>query len=110
MNLNSVKDRERMRKNPHYEKFYQEREELKKRYDENLLTHSSGEKKAAIEFERYINSDEINQYRQYLKELTDLIFQPNGNFQHFIWDIVSEVEKEEMERKARGRYHSPHHY
>ena len=32
------------------------------------------------------------------------MYEQDGDFQQFLWDIISEQNKEIMERKARGSY------
>lgn len=40
--------------------------------------------------------------QSYKKEMLDLLFTPNGNFQQFTWQLLSEKEDAEMENRARG--------
>jgi len=37
------------------------------------------------------------------RRIADLMFEPYGDFQKYLWDNVPEVEKLKMERRARGR-------
>ena len=48
------------------------------------------------------DTDWWNDWQSYKKEITDLILTPNGNFQQFTWELISEKNEEIMERKARG--------
>jgi hypothetical protein len=96
--------------NPNYIKFIQQKEEIKKKYPpEIFLTdyNNSGRRPKHIEA---LNKEYVHKHRslhkEYLKELADLIFQPNGSFQELTWDMIGEVEQLEMERKARGRQSS----
>lgn len=96
--------------NPYYIKFIQEKEEIKKKYPPEIFIteyNNTGRRPKHIE---QLNKEYFAKHRslhqEYLKELADLIFTPNGSYQEFTWDIMSDVEKLEMERKARGRYSS----
>jgi hypothetical protein len=40
--------------------------------------------------------------QSYKKEMLDLLFTPNGNFQQFTWQLLSEKEDAERENRARG--------
>lgn len=96
--------------NPYYIEFIKEKELLKQNYPPHLfhIEGTSGRAKKYIKKlnQEYIDSGDRNLHQQYLKELLDLIFKPDGNYQQFTWDIMGEVEKLEMERIARGRYSS----
>ena len=43
-----------------------------------------------------------NDWLAYKKEITDLLLKPSGNFQTFIWELISEKDEEQMERNAKG--------
>lgn len=92
--------------NEFYKEYEKQKEELKKKYPPEIFYPqiASGKNKEQIE---QLKNDYIqNQqpiHRQYLKEVADLLFEPSGYYQQFIWDTMAEVDKLEMERKARGR-------
>jgi hypothetical protein len=92
--------------NPHYIEFTKQKEELKKKYPPQIFERpfTGGKSVKGIEQVKqdYIKNEQ-SIYRQYLKEVADLLFQPNGSFQELTWDIMAEVDKLEMERKASGR-------
>ena len=92
--------------NPHYIKFTEQKEELKKKYPPQIfvcpITSGRSTKYIKEIKEDYIQNEQ-SLHRQYLKEVADLIFEPNGSYQQLTWDIMGKVELLEMERKARGR-------
>ena len=92
--------------NEYYIKYNKEKQLLKEKYPPEIFQRpaTSGRSVKGIYKlkEDYIQNEQPL-HRQYLKELADLIFQPNGNYQQFTWDIMGEVERLEMERKSRGR-------
>jgi hypothetical protein len=92
--------------NPHYIEFTKQKEELKKKYPPQIFERpvTSGRNKKHIQevYEDYL-VNERHLYKQYLKELADLIFKHDGSYQQLTWDLMAEVDKLEMERKARGR-------
>lgn len=87
------------KENQYYKEYEKLKEEIKSKYPAEIFIQDYSTAKVKKDYltkERFL-------YQQYLKELTDLIFQPDGLFQKFIWDVMSEVEKLEMERRTRGR-------
>ena len=99
--------------NPHYIQFTKDKEELKKKYPAEIfdLTPQSGKSsKQLVEHKKNYIQNQQQLHRQYLKELADLIFEPNGSFQQLTWDLMAEVDKLEMERKARGKKKSKYEY
>lgn len=94
------------KENKHYKNYIKLKEELKSKYPEivfnNIATSGKG-KSQDLMYKQYLESNHRELHQQYLRELTDLIFEPNGHFQHLVWDMIAEVDKQEMERRARGR-------
>jgi len=94
------------KENQHYKNFSDSKEEIKSKYPSeifnNIAAYGRG-KSQDLMLEQYLSGNHRELHKQYLRELADLIFEPNGAFQHLTWDMISEVEKIEMERKARGR-------
>lgn len=92
--------------NQYYKNYEVEKEEIKSKYPSEIFDNMSvsGQgKHQEMMYEEYISTNQRELHKQYLKEIADLIFQPNGQFQEFTWDTMSEVSKDEMKRKARGR-------
>lgn len=92
--------------NPHYIKFTELKERIKQKYPQEIFELSDYTGKSIKQINKETREYE-EKYRhlhlQYLRELADLIFQPDGEFQLLTWDMISEVEQKEMERRARGR-------
>lgn len=84
--------------NPFYQEFLIHKNKIKEKYPEELWIVPNSYKKACI------FTDEYKQlWKQYLKELGDLMFEPDGLYQKFTWDIMSEVDKNQMEMRSRAR-------
>lgn len=89
------------KKNEWYKKFELQKEELKKKYPQDIFLDSENNE-TVLKNKEYLKSNNHKLFKEYIKELTDLMFEPNGNFQQMVWDTMAEVDKLEMERKARG--------
>lgn len=94
------------KENQHYKNYDKVKQKIKSKYPaeifDNIAPSGLGSKHKEM-FEEFINTDQRKLYQQYLRELADLIFEPNGEFQNLTWDMMSEVEKEQMERDARPK-------
>lgn len=84
--------------NKYYKEFLKEKEKIKEKYPQDLWDRPHGLKQNNKL--KYNNHD---LWREYIKELLDLMLKPNGTYQEFVWDNYSESEKNSMEAKARGR-------
>jgi len=82
--------------NPYYKKFLVEKNKIKEKYPKELFETATSRKDPIYSEESKLI------WRQYLKELGNLMFKPKGLYQDFIWDIISESEKIYMETKARN--------
>ena len=81
-----------------YKNYYKEKQELIKKYPSNLFAKPNVGPKP----EDYPQKDK-DTWRRWCKDILDLLLEPNGNFQKFSWDAMAEVDKQQMERRARGR-------
>tara|TARA_R110000782_G_scaffold95571_1_gene179611 strand:+ start:346 stop:672 length:327 start_codon:yes stop_codon:yes gene_type:complete len=90
------------KENKYFIKYAKERDVIKEKYIGLInYTPKCGPPKGRT-YPPYTEK-ERNRYREYLKEMGDLLFKTNGNFQKFIWDDMSEVEKLAQEKKCRRR-------
>lgn len=89
--------------NPHYIKFNEQKEEIKKKYPPQIFTKPASGSNTLKEYKKYLVNGDRELHLQYLKELADLIFQTDGEFQELTWDMIGQVQQIEMERRARGR-------
>ena len=96
----SINDTSCLLDNKHYNKYYKKKLKINKRYDKRLFEFLNGNNKKGTEW--YLESGQ-EEWRKYCKEVLDLMFQKEGDFQRFTWDIMSNNEVEVMERRARGR-------
>ncbi len=96
----SINDTSSLLKNTHYKKFTTQKKRLQLKYDKRLFEWSKSRPPTSLK-KWYIEEGQ-EQWREYLKEVSDLMYEQEGNFQKFLWDIISNQDKEIMERKARG--------
>ena len=78
--------------NPHYIKYLKQKEKLLKKYD-SVLVPSCGGKKGPQRNYIYTKEDE-KKYKNWLKDIGDLMFKPKGHFQKFFWDIRPYTKKQ----------------
>ena len=88
------------KKNKYFLKYSEQRDKIREKYEDLFWIDRAGN--PAKNARKYTEQDH-KRYKKYLKEMGDLMFKPNGWFQKFYWDALSEQDKEIMERKARGR-------
>jgi hypothetical protein len=91
------------KENKYYKKYEVERDKIKEKYKDIIVGNVSYAGKPPKGGYPPYTDKERNKHRKYLKELGDLMYKSNGNFQKFIWDDLSQVDKEARERTARGR-------
>lgn len=87
--------------NENYKEYHKLKTELRKKYDDRLFNYSVGDRwKKTI---NWYKEEGQEQYRNYLKELADIMFQPDSHYQRFTWDLISEQEQLIMRRKIKPR-------
>jgi hypothetical protein len=102
---NSINDLRTLLQNENYIKYYELKLEIQSRYPREIWDATYTLKKKQRKFDM---TDEFKeQWDEYKKEICDLILQPNGYFQEFVWDLMGEVDKLIQERRARGRMIKP---
>lgn len=92
-------------KNEHYKRYHDKKQEIKSKYPQEMWIKSpntSSNSSLKIKLEEYIKNYR-KLHKEYLKELGDLIFEPDGDFQKFSWENMSEADKVVQERKSRAR-------
>lgn len=96
------------KENKYYKLYNKQKQKIKEKYPPRIFdgTAKSGRGSMTKLSEEYLAGNDRELFNQYLKELADLIFQPNGNYQKMVWDTMGEKDKLEMERIARGRKYS----
>ena len=88
--------------NKHYKRFYEERKKIQSKYDKRLFEwHATRPPRSLKEW--YVSEGQ-EQWREYLKEISDLMFSSGSDWQEFTWSIISVQEKETMERKSRNTF------
>jgi hypothetical protein len=97
----SINDTSSLLSNKHYKAFYTKKQRIKSKYP-SLLFKQYTTRPPKQDKDWYKEEGQLY-WRKYCKEVADLIFEQNGDFQEFTWDIISENDRLLMERKARGR-------
>ena len=96
----SIGDEESLKqKYPHYEKYWNEKQELKKQYPSDLFVTTLGSGNHKLLYPQ----EERDLHKEYLSKLVDILVQPNGNYQKFVWESMSDIDKLQQERTASGR-------
>ena len=90
----SINNTSSLLKNTHYKKFHTQKKIIQLKYDSRLFEWHRTRPPASIK--KWYLEEGQEQYRKYLKEITDLLFANNGDFQEFLWDILSSQDKEIM--------------
>ena len=84
--------------NKYYKKFLKQKEKIKEKYPPHLFEIPT----SYSEMRKFKGSEEQLLWKQYIKELGDLMFQPNGWFQKFTWDVMSDSDKRDMMQRAKA--------
>lgn len=86
-NYVGTKEIKNLIRNPHYARYWEKRKQL---------------------LEEYPPFSEMDRdtFRVWLNDITNLMYEQDGDFQKFIWDNISEDSKMRMEKRARGRVRS----
>ena len=93
----SINDTSSLLKNKNYNKFYEQKRKLQSKYDKRLFEWSVTRPPASIK--KWYLEEGRYQWREYLKEVSDLMYKDNGYFQKFLWDIISKSEVELMQNR-----------
>lgn len=100
------KEEESLLQNENYKKYSVKKKEIKAKYPSEIFmlpTQGNHKENSTKENFRIYIEQHRELYKEYIKELANLLFEPEGDFQQFTWDIIPEVDKKHMERRARGR-------
>lgn len=96
-NAISSKNEDMLMENEYYKKYYEQKQKIKERYPQDLWERPNGSKNALNK-----NYNNHHLWKQYIKEICDLMHEKEGWYQKFIWDTYSDSDKALMEQKARG--------
>ena len=90
------------KKNKYFLKYKKQRDKIRDKYSDLFWKEPQGNPRV----KRKYTKEEHIRFKVYLTEMCDLMFAPNGWFQKFVWDSLSDGDKLIMSRKARGRTNS----
>lgn len=102
MGYATVKDLSELLKDNNYSKYDKKKQKIKEKYPKDIFPNHipEGYKMAP---NRPPTEEQRELYKEYLKEIGDLLFEPKGDYQKFCWDyLTSGGDKIQMERKAKG--------
>lgn len=83
--------------NQYYKRYLERKNKIKEKYPKELFFYAQGH---AYKEEYIENQQQL--YKQYIKEIADLLFEKEGVFQKFVWDNLSEADKDKQDRISRG--------
>jgi len=95
-----TKENEDYKENKYYKKYLIQKERILKKYEDVI---DNTPPRSGPVFEPPYTEKERNRHRKYLKELSNLLFKSNGNFQKFMWDTLTEQERGIQEQIINGR-------
>ena len=94
----SVISLEELKENKDYLKYWEKKQKIKEKYPQELWNRPSGSKNTLNK-----NYNNHHLWKEYLKEIADLLLEPNGDYQKFSWEeLIPPGERKIMEYKARG--------
>lgn len=94
----SVNSLEELKENKNYLKYWKKKQKIKEKYPQELWNRPNGSKNALNK-----NYNNHHLWKEYIKEIADLLLEPNGDYQKFSWEVlISDSNKEIMAQKARG--------
>lgn len=89
---------QRLLSNKEYKKYLIKKNKIKEKYSDDLLKVCAlGKSKEPYPLEMQ------EEYKKYIKEIGDLMFKVNGDFQKFTWDDMSTHDKHRQNIRARGK-------
>jgi hypothetical protein len=88
MKINDGSTPKELLQNKNYKKYFEQRERIRKKYHDKLLSVT-----------KYPNQEK--EWVKYKKQITDLLFKPNGYYQKFIWDMEQAQKDQEDAYKMR---------
>jgi hypothetical protein len=94
--ISSVNE-EMLLENKYYKKYFEQKQKIQERYPKDLWDRPSGAKQSLNH-----NYENHHLWREYLKELCDLMLKPNGWYQKFVWDTYSQSDKDLMESRSKS--------
>lgn len=95
--LISSKNADLLLENEYYQKYQIQKQKIKDRYPEDLWNRPIG-----LARNRKLNYNNHHLWKEYIKEVAELMLKPNGWYQKFVWDTYSDSDKALMEVRARG--------
>lgn len=97
----SINDTSTLIANQHYKRYKIKKDKIKEKYDDRLFI--KGQEGLTRDVKQWFREEGRKEWSKYLRELSKLMYEKDGDFQKFLWDITSEHEKDVMARRARGR-------
>lgn len=83
-----------------YQKYFIQKQEIQSRYPPHIICDCDKYQKNS---EPNLTTEEWGLWKQYLKEVMDLIHEPDGTFQDVLRSMETQRDEEIAERIVRGR-------
>ena len=88
--------------NEYFIKFQEEKKQIKSKYNPDLFSYPTAGRERKDSIITYQKNDHI-EYRKYIKEISDLMFDTNGNYQKFLWDVIPGYIIKQQEAKVKEK-------
>jgi hypothetical protein len=99
MNRPSINNLQELLDNENYNNFHNQKKQIQAKYDERLLHWLSPTTKQPKHLKQWYIEEGYKQWREYLKEMGDLMLKPDSDYQKFVWDIVPVHIQRKMEEE-----------
>lgn len=98
----SILEEEGLETNLNYRKYKEQKDKIKSKYPSEIWKYQGAGRSKISYHNEYLNNYHPL-YKEYIKEILNLMLTPDSDFQKFTWDIIPDYELEIMKRRARGR-------
>lgn len=95
-------EEEGLETNENYKKYKEQKDKIKSKYPSEFWNYPDSGRTNSSFTDDYIDNYHPL-YKEYIKEIAELMLTPNSDFQEFIWDILPEYELQKREMRIRGR-------
>ena len=103
MNRPSINNLQELLDNQYYKAFDKKKKEIQSKYDERLFFNGVPGQKPRELRDWFLKEGRV-QWREYLKEMSELMLKPDSDYQKFVWDIIPVHEKRFIEEKYGSEY------
>lgn len=91
-----VNNLEDLKNNSNYKEYSIQKDKIKKKYPKDLWNRPSGGRISSS-----VNYTNHHLWKEYLKDIADLLHQKDGWYQKFVWDTMSESDRKLLDKKFK---------